>query len=126
MEQLNKTISEYIDSHQIAIGGFLYSYTLGYLYKYELMEIVKSEYNDDHYALLKPVQVLPYDGKKWRKMLGFDNKRDWCRENTRIETRFQLTAKDCLEQSIESLTKHIESSTWQRKHAQNMLEWLKS
>lgn len=126
MEQENKTIEQYMKEGRLAIGGFLYSYMLGYLHKYELVEIVKSEYNDDHYALLKPVEVLPYDGKKWRKMLGYDNKRDWCRENTRIETRFCLNAKKCLEESIESLTRHIESSTWQRKHAQNMLEWLKS
>ena len=124
---LMKSIERYMKEGRLEIGGFLYSYALGYLHKYELMEIVKSEYDDEHYALLKPVEVLSYESRKWRKLHGFDNKRDWCRENTRIETaRFQLTAKDCLEQSIESLTKHIESSTWQRKHAQNMLERLKS
>lgn len=120
----NKTIKQYMDEGRLAIGGFLYSYMLGYLHKYELMEIVKSEYDNENYALLKPVKVLTYEGKKWRDVHGFDNNRDWCRENTKIETRFQLTAKDCLLQSIESLTKHIESSTWQRKHAQNMLERL--
>lgn len=119
-----ETIKNMMKGGHLAIGDCLYSYMLGYLHKYEFVEIAKSEYNNDQYALLKPVAVLSYDSKKWRKVSGLENKRDWCRANIETDTRYCLDAKKCLEDSIESLTKHIESSTWQRKHAKNMLERL--
>ena len=122
----NKTIKQYMDEGHLKIGGFLYSYGLGYLHKYEFMKIVASEYNDEEYALLKAIEVMDYESKKWHKVLGYDYEHTWCRANIRFDTRFNISPIECLKEGIKSLEKHIESSTWQKKKAEKILSNIKS
>lgn len=121
----NKTIFQYMDEGRLTIGGFLYSYGLGYLTKYELIKIVESQYNDEKYALMKPVESMDYGHKKWHKISGYDNEHSWLRANIRYDTHFNIKPIACLEESIKSLQKHINSSTWQKAKAEMILKNIK-
>lgn len=126
MEQLNKTISEYIDSHQLEIGGYLYSYALGVLTECKFMKIVKSEYNDMEYALLKPTRCLSYERKKWDIQHGYENERYQLKACISTDLRFNVNQVSCLQDAIKSLENHIKSSTWQLGKAKTILRNIKS
>lgn len=113
-----------MDEGHLAIGGFLYSYGLGFLTKYELIKIVESQYNDEKYAVMKPIESMDYEHKRWYKI--YDDEPSWLRANIRHDIRFNIKPIACLEESIKSLQKHIASSTWQKSKAGKILENLKS
>lgn len=118
----NKTIQEYMKNHQLKIGGFLFSYSLGILTKYEFIKIVESQYNDEKYALLKPIAQLSYEGKKWREVFGYETENLLLRANINFDVRFNVDAKNSLLAGIQSLQAHINSSQWQLDKAKEIIK----
>ena len=119
---MKKTIYEYMHSNRLEIGDCVYSYVLGKLYKFKLMEIVKSEYNNEEYALLKLLAFKSYTNKKWQVLNGYEEQHTWLRANVYYDSRFDPNPISCLKNAMESLEKHIESSKWQLEKAEILLK----
>lgn len=117
----NKTINEYMKDGRLKLGDFLYSYLLGYINKYKFVKIVKSEYDDEQYALLKPISSKSYDSKQWVMLHGFENEHTYLRANIKWDVRFNVDETDCLNSAIKSLELHIKSSQSQLEKAKKLL-----
>lgn len=117
----NKTLKEYMSHNRLKTGDCVFSYALCYLTKYKFMKVVKSEYNDEEYALLQPIEFKSYEKKTWQVLHGYESAHTWIRANIRYDTRFNVNEIDCLNDAVKTLGKHIESSQWQLDKAKKIL-----
>lgn len=119
MKYENKTLKEYCDQGVLKIGGIVYSYILGIVVEYKLIEIVESDYDNSLWAVLEPQRLLSYESpKKWKPTIHYGS----LRANYEYDTRFSLNVEWCLKASIESLNRHIASSQRQVKQAEKILD----